>query len=147
MSPSRADTSIDLASEIRVLVARLHRRMRQEIHSSESDLTPARRAALFSIEQLGPVAIGDLAVAERTHPSTVTRIVDALEAQRLVTRSADPEDRRTVRVSITDHGRRVLEQGREASNAHISRQLGKLSRADKDRLTEVLPILRKLVEE
>jgi DNA-binding MarR family transcriptional regulator len=44
------------------------------------------------------------------HPTSVTNIVDRLEAQGLVKRTGHPTDRRTTLVEITDAGREVVER-------------------------------------
>ncbi len=41
------------------------------------------------------------------HPTSVTNTIDRLEAQRLVMRVADPDDRRRVLAEITEEGRKV----------------------------------------
>ena len=49
--------------------------------------------------------MGDLADALRVDPSTATRAVQRLERVGLATRCVNPDDRRVVMVSATEHGR------------------------------------------
>ncbi len=60
--------------------------------------------------------MGDLAEALRVDPSTATRAVQRLERVGLATRCVNPNDRRVVMVSATDHGRH------RHSEAHTRRQ-------------------------
>ena len=53
-------------------------------------MTASSLSALWSVEQLGPVTLGDLAAAERVQPPTITRIVSRLEESGLVAREVDP---------------------------------------------------------
>jgi DNA-binding MarR family transcriptional regulator len=51
-----------------------------------------------------PLALGQLAERIACVKSNVTQLVDRLEADGLVRRVPDPEDRRSVRAAITDEG-------------------------------------------
>lgn len=52
-----------------------------------------------------PLALGELAGRTACVRSNITQLVDRLEAEGLVERSADPTDRRSVRASLTPEGR------------------------------------------
>ena len=69
------EAEIDVA-RLRVALARLSRRLRRH---SLAGLTPTQLAALSTVEQSGPLRLGDLAAAEGIAPSTLTRLVTALE--------------------------------------------------------------------
>src|SRR5438477_11778511 len=88
----------ELTSRLRMVVARLSRRLRRE---SNEGATPSQLAALATIERHGPITLGDLAGHERVRPPTMTRIVTGLEETELVRRESDPTDRRVARVTIT----------------------------------------------
>jgi MarR family transcriptional regulator for hemolysin len=53
-----------------------------------------------------------IAIAKRIgiEGPTLTRMLDTLEAEGLVIRCADPNDRRTKLIELTDDGRRALEE-------------------------------------
>jgi DNA-binding MarR family transcriptional regulator len=73
------------------------------------------------VEAGGPLALGCLAERSSCVRSNMTQLVDRLEADRLVERVNDPNDRRSVRAALTPAGRerhaegvRILEDaGRE----------------------------------
>ena len=98
ISPTAADVSemhtesgmIDV-TRLRVALARLSRRLRRH---SLAGLTPTQLAALSTVEQSGPLRLGDLAAAEGIAPSTLTRMVAVLEELGYVRRDADPRDAR-----------------------------------------------------
>jgi len=62
---------------------------------------PVKRA-LIRLEK--PQRMGDLARASNLLPSTVTSIVDMLEAEGLAERTRDPSDRRAWLLSLTEKG-------------------------------------------
>jgi DNA-binding MarR family transcriptional regulator len=74
------------------------------------------------------------------HPTSVTNIVDRLERQGLVERTAHPTDRRTTLASITDDGRRVVGKATEAVS---STGFGLAALTD-DELDQLTALLRKV---
>src|SRR5215475_5479194 len=78
-------------TRLRVALARLSRWLRRH---ELAGLTPTQLAALATIGKTGPTRLGDLAAAEGIAPSTLTRLVTALEDSGYVRRGADPSDAR-----------------------------------------------------
>jgi DNA-binding MarR family transcriptional regulator len=66
------------------------------------------------------LSIGDLARACGVSPRNVTGLVDTLERRGLAERLADQQDRRSVRVAITDAGHDWLESFRLPTNRAMS---------------------------
>lgn len=73
-------------------------------------LTFARYEALvlLSFSTSGELPMRVMGERLQLHPTSVTNIVDRLQAQSLVQRRRDAADRRTTLVSLTDSGRAVL---------------------------------------
>ena len=138
------DPTIELTSRLRMVVARLHRRLRQEANEGA---TPSQLAALATIERHGPITLGDLAGHERVRPPTMTRIVAGLEEATLVRRETDAGDRRVSRVTITPEGKRLLARSRTRKDALLAALLEHLDADDLATVERVLPILERLVEE
>ena len=59
----------------------------------------------------GPVSLGLLAAGQKCARSNITQIVDRLEAEGLVRRLSDPDDRRGVLAELTADGATQLEAG------------------------------------
>ena len=72
-------------------------------------LTTPKMRALAVLSVIDSLVIGRLAVYAVVEQSTLSRALDALEADGLVRRAADPEDSRATRVSITEAGRAAFE--------------------------------------
>jgi DNA-binding MarR family transcriptional regulator len=72
-------------------------------------LTTPKMRALAVLAVVDGLAIGELAVYAVVEQSTMSRALDALEADGLVRRASDPDDSRTTRVSITQAGRDAFE--------------------------------------
>jgi DNA-binding MarR family transcriptional regulator len=69
-----------------------------------------------------------------------------LEDAGFVRRVADPADRRSNLVSLTEEGRATLERIRTERTAFLRCRLDDLDAAERDQLATALPILIRLVE-
>jgi DNA-binding MarR family transcriptional regulator len=137
-------TEGELAARLRLLVMRLHRRLRAE---AGDELTPSQTAALVSIQRYGPVTLGRLAGLERVTPPSITRVVAALEAEGLVLRAADPVDRRVTRVTVTAAGAELLQRSRTRKTAFLAERLAGLGATDLQAVRDALPVLERFLEE
>lgn len=80
-----------------------------------------------------------------TEVPDVTRLVDRLEKRDLVARHRQKEDRRTVRVAITEQGCALLEELAEPVRALHQQQLGHLSPTDLAEFNRLLVAARQKV--
>ncbi len=85
--------------------------------------------------------MADLAAQLDVVPRSVTTMVDALEATGLVARHADPGDRRSVLVALSDDGRRLLDRLEAARRDSAEEVFGGLDRAQRRQLLELLGVL------
>src|SRR5579871_4291312 len=142
MEPAVVDAEIDVA-RLRVALARLSRRMRRH---ELAGLTPTQLAALATIGKTGPMRLGDLAAAEGIAPSTLTRLVTALEDIGYVQRTADPSDARASTLAITAHGQEALERIRTETTLMLTASLGLLTPEQRSTLAAALPVLEQLAD-
>lgn len=143
--PTKAPTdTARLASSLRLGVTRLARKLRQE---TGSGLTPSLLSALATIGRYAPLTLGDLADAERIRRPSVTRIVAALLEAGLVTRVADPGDRRTQWIRLTPEGRKLLERSRIRKDAYLAKRLRSLEPGQLAVLEHAVAILEQLLED
>jgi DNA-binding MarR family transcriptional regulator len=140
-SPATVELA-DAAARLRLVVARLARQLRQ---NSPGGLTLSQWSALVTVEAHVKLRIGDLADREGFSAPTATRLVASLEEQGLLSRSGDPDDRRTSYVTLTEAGREKLEWARNVRTASLARRLGTLPEGSVDRLMEALPLLEMLL--
>ncbi|MBF0672179.1 MAG: MarR family transcriptional regulator [Salinibacterium sp.] len=131
-------------SEIRIAIAKLARRMRQE--RGASDLGPSQLGVLASLEIAGPQTLGELSAQERVTAPSMNRTVNLLEASGLLSRTASPDDGRKVIIELTDAGRAVLDDTRRRRDAWFGERVATLSDEEKTALEAATPVLRKLAE-
>ncbi|MCA1664728.1 MAG: MarR family transcriptional regulator [Myxococcales bacterium] len=89
-------------------------------------VTGPQRLAVRIIGRFPGIAAGRLASILQVHPSTLTGILSRLESRRLVTRSADPDDKRRALFGLTGAGRALNERRSGTVEAALSRALAAL---------------------
>jgi DNA-binding MarR family transcriptional regulator len=137
----------ELASQLRLAVARLNRRVRQQAAVAGEELTASTQAALATIERLGPITLGELAAVEQVQPPSMTRIVARLEEWGYASRVVDPSDRRVARAVITDSGRELLALSRTRKDAYLARRIAELDDDERALLARALPLLERLQDD
>ena len=86
-------------------------RLRDPLHDLHPDLTPPQVHVLAALSlDPDPAGMATTVLAQRVSASapTMTGLIDRLEKQGFVQRERDDDDRRLVRVRVTDAGRAVL---------------------------------------
>ena len=126
------------------VVARLARQLRQH---SPGGLTPSQWSALATVEQFGPLRIGDLAEREGVTAPTATRVVASMEEAGLLSRASDPSDRRTSYIALTDAAREKLENTRRVQSTELVQRLSGMPAADVQRIVDLIPVLESLLTE
>jgi DNA-binding MarR family transcriptional regulator len=135
---AEADGPVIDVTRLRVALARLSRRLRRH---QLAGLTPTQLAALATVGHSGPMRLGDLAAAEGIAPSTLTRLVTALEDSGYVRRCADPSDARASTLAITAHGQDALERIRTESTLALAASMQLLAPDQRAALADALPAL------
>jgi DNA-binding MarR family transcriptional regulator len=142
ISPMPPIDSALLASDLRVVLGQLIRRLRAEHRFSLS-----QGSVLGRLDREGARSVSDLAVAERVRPQSMAQTVADLEADGLVSRRPDPDDKRRALVELTEHGRVVLSEERRRRDGWLAQAItDDLSAEDQAVLREAAGLLRRLAE-
>ena len=99
------------------VVSPLHKAMRQIAEHLTRKMrelgAPEKESHLLAfVGVYGPCRVGELRRVFGYQPSTLTSMLDRLEAEGLVTRTTDPEDRRSFLIEATAEGRRIGRRAR-----------------------------------
>ena len=123
---------------------RAFRRMRRGVAAQMAPLgitfSQARVVRMIARTE-APLRMGDIASRLEIAPRSATGMVDTLEEAGLVQRTADPEDRRSVLVSLTDKGSTLVTAMADARRAGADELFGRLTKAQR---TELLTLLHAL---
>lgn len=135
--PSAAQEQHRLLHDIYVLLDDGDRRVLEAL-----ELTPLEFAVL---QRLGPTQgrrLTDIGAELLCVKSTITRLVDRLEAAGLVLRTPDPDDRRAQRLLLTTRGVELRDEATRLHDAAVERRMNALDLAEQDQLRELLVKLR-----
>jgi DNA-binding MarR family transcriptional regulator len=83
--------------------------------------------AILEIEMQGTLSLGELALQLGLDKSTLSRTVDGLVNIGLVERTTSPDDRRSVRLSLTAQGRRTCDLINANNDAAYMRVLSRIA--------------------
>jgi DNA-binding MarR family transcriptional regulator len=131
-----------LAHDLRLAVMRFSRRLRHQ--RVDTSVTLTQLAALSTLKRHGAMSPGELAAHERVQPPSMTRIVVALEAMGLVTRSPHPTDGRQVVIDLTPAAEELLTAEAQAREAWLTGALTELTDEERTILREASTIMEKL---
>jgi DNA-binding MarR family transcriptional regulator len=142
---SEAARATALAGELRVLIGRLHRRLREE--ANLGDFTLPQLKVLSRLEREGPATVTALARAEGVRPQSMGETLAALKAAGLVSGAPDPADGRQTVLSLTAACREKVRAGRAAREDWLYRALRThLAAGEQEALAASLALLLRLVD-
>jgi DNA-binding MarR family transcriptional regulator len=133
------------ASDLRAVLGRLKRRLRQPDDADEITLPQA--SVLSRLAREGPMTPGALAAADRVRPQSMSTTLSAMEAQGLVARRADPDDGRRVVIALTLVGDQALQGTRRLREERLGRAIADhLTPEEQQTLIAALPLLDRLAD-
>lgn len=134
----------DPEEELRVLIHKVARRIRAE-RASEG-ISDSQLGVLWRLANDGRCTPGALATSEKVSAPSMNRTLNALEASGLVQREPSADDARSVWVTITPAGDRVIAETRRLRQQWFHAQLEALTPAERTALEGVRPILQRLAD-
>jgi DNA-binding MarR family transcriptional regulator len=139
--PTRVDNG-QLASELRVVLGHLIRRLRAEHRFSLS-----QGSVLGRLDREGPQSTSQLATAERVRPQSMGQTVAELETHGLIERHADPADGRRALLELTEAGRVELREDRGRREGWLAQALeAGFSEEERKALDHAVRLLERLAE-
>jgi DNA-binding MarR family transcriptional regulator len=106
---------------------------------------PAQASALSVVVFGGSLSLNELASAEQVKPPTMSRIVEALVQEGLVKREANKQDRRSITISPTEKGTRIIHEGRNRRERRLIKLLSRLDSTEVKCLGDASAILSKIL--
>lgn len=127
------------ASELRLVLGQLVRRLRVE-HA----FPIAQGIVLGALDREGPATTAALAAAQHVRPQSMAQTLAEMEAEGLVARRPDPDDRRQVLIELTPAGRERLRADRRRREGWLAEAMSELSEAEQQTLIAAVPLLERL---
>ncbi|WP_323016281.1 MarR family winged helix-turn-helix transcriptional regulator [Castellaniella sp.] len=128
------------------LLDRIVRLNRWVTHHTNWTVPLAQARAMSQIRELGSARVSQLAQLEHCSQPTMTTLVQRLQEQGLVARTADPDDARATRISLTPQGLRVLADLRQERARVVESLVTDLHPAQRQGLQQALQALTGLLD-
>jgi DNA-binding MarR family transcriptional regulator len=131
-----------IAEKLHSGALRLLRRLRK--FDSETQISAPKLSALSVLVFGGPQSLNDLAGAEQVRAPTMSRLVVELEAEGLVRKSTDANDKRGIKIAATAKGQTLMERGRARRLQHLTAAIAALPAAERKALALAGPLMLKI---
>lgn len=129
------DTFIKLVRAAESVSSRINR------HLADTDLTVSQFGVLEALFHMGPLYQRDLAEKLLKSGGNMTLVIDNLEKRELVTRVREAEDRRCIKVCLTDKGKQLISQ---IFPSHVTTVVNQMSILSPDEQEELGRLCRRL---
>jgi DNA-binding MarR family transcriptional regulator len=134
--------SLQAAEALHSGAIRVLRLVRAE--DAHAGIGPAQLSALSVLVFAGEQTVGELAALEQVQPPTMSRIVDGLVQKKLAERVGSANDRRTVQITATPAGRKLLLAGRDRRVRALAKRFDDLSKKEVETLLAAAEIMRRI---
>jgi DNA-binding MarR family transcriptional regulator len=136
---------LEIAERLHSAAIRLLRRVR--VADDETGLSAPKLSALAVLVFGGPMNLKDLARAEQVTPPTMSKLVADLQSQGLAAKRADREDKRGVRIEVTQKGAALMEEGRARRLKLLRKKLAQLPKAELELLGSAAALMLRIAGE
>ncbi len=139
---SKINAKEAIADSLHSASIRLLRIVRAE--DAHAGVGPAQLSALSVLVFVGAKTLGELASIEQVRPPTMSRIVDGLVKQKLADRITEASDRRAVRITPTNKGRKLLLEGKARRVRALAKRLDSLTHEELNVMQKAGQILTRI---
>ncbi|MEO1136933.1 MAG: MarR family transcriptional regulator [Pseudomonadota bacterium] len=135
-------SNLEIADELHSAAIHLLRVLRKQ--DAEAGLSAPKLSVLSVLAFGGTATLKTLAAVEQVSRPTMTKLIQELEADDMVKRQTNPDDRRNQLISITAKGKSVFGTARRKRLDALARQVADLSKSDRQAVVKAIAPLRKL---
>jgi DNA-binding MarR family transcriptional regulator len=119
-------------------VARLHAHSQREQVACCSGTTSTQCLILTEVGRNGPMTLADLGRRTSLDKGWLSRAVETLVQQGLLTKTLGEADRRTIRIALSPTGETRYEQLNETIDAHAQRVMARIPPAEREQVAHTL---------
>ena len=137
-SPSPHSPAVNICLLVRQLRDGLAHRLEQDLAASGYPINLSQFLVLRKLDVLGPMSAIDLARTIDHNPGAMTRLLDRLEEMGYLRRTPHADDRRTLRIELTDAGHALSQELRACGERMAEHALRTLSPEERDQFVALL---------
>lgn len=131
------------ARELLEVVPIVMREIRSQMRSRGSiDLTVPQFRTLAFVNRNKGSSLCEVADHMGLTPPSASILVDGLIVRGMMTRKEHPEDRRRVRLAVTNHGQAILEASTRGTMVYLAEKLNSVSADDRKAIVKAMGTLR-----
>jgi MarR family transcriptional regulator, organic hydroperoxide resistance regulator len=119
----------------------------RQVEKHNYDLTPAQYKVLILISHLQPCRMSDLSEAALVSTSSLTIMLNRLVDDGLVERLSAPEDRRVIKVQLTEKGKVLLKKVHEGYLDVLEGVVASLEEPKKEVLLKLLLEVKEIMDD
>ncbi|MEV4886354.1 MarR family transcriptional regulator [Chitinophaga ginsengisegetis] len=135
-----------LAAQLRPLLARLVRKLRK-LSPANEQLSQSERSVLVLLDQHDYLLSAELAVMEKMTPQSMGQLLQHLFQQDLINRTASPDDKRKIHISLSAAGKERMQRVRKERNEWLSKAISEVCTKEEQAILQAaIGPLSKLVE-
>jgi DNA-binding MarR family transcriptional regulator len=131
----------ELISHIFIMGRLMRDKLHKNINAGQCSLLEFE--TMKYVKDVGQPHMRDVAKNFHVTPPAATLLIESLVEAKLLARVLDPKDRRSVRVSLTPKGRKVLERGIAKKVGEMKKIFGALTPAER---TQFVSIIKKIIK-
>ena len=141
-----AESALRASADVRGVVGRLRRRLREVASDDGGELSPSQMAVFNRLAKEGDSSASVLAAAEGVRPQSMAAILAALDAHGLIERRPDPEDGRRQLITLSVAGHERVVGDRQARAEWLARRLHEdFTEPERQTLIAAAALLERLV--
>jgi len=135
-----------LAAQLRPLLARLVRKLRK-LSPANEELSQSERSVLVLLDQHDYLLSAELAVMEKMTPQSMVQLLQHLFQLNLINRTASPDDKRKIHISLSAAGKARIERVRKERDEWLGKAISEVcTKEEQATLLAAIGPLSKLVE-
>lgn len=120
----------------------MHRSLQGTIsYAREKGLSMSMLGTLFHLNRWGEAGVSDLGQHLGVSSAAASQMLDRLAAEGLIERSEDPEDRRMKRITLTETGCQIFNDGLSARSRWLEALEASLTEEEKGQITAALQLI------
>ncbi len=134
----------ELASALRTVISGINKRLRKKATSADS-LSISEFGTLSYLNLTESRSPSELAELLKVTGQSMSEILARLQARDIVSRTPSPTDKRKFLISLTPHGRHLVEQTRYERDEWLTSAIaGQLTGAEKKTLEKAIVLIERL---
>lgn len=140
------EQNLNLASELRTVIARLTKKMRRKSVWAEK-LSLTERSTIASINQHGTLLASELAAMEKITTQSMSQILNHLFELGLISKTPSETDKRKVLISLSTAGQELLFKSRSEKEEWLNKILTEhFTNEERELLSKAIAPLTRLVD-